>query len=706
MLIFLSINLATIDIAPTEFTAFGGNNIYLLGSITSLIVSILAVSLWCISTLDKSRDQEKLDPINQTQSIRRGVLQSLSPDRLVPVSQKIQEVSSPLKLYSPWQNHVLPEEPLAILSNWKALVKEFASSVHLVVKYVRRYWTPYWFMGLVSALCLMSIQAYQLLAAQKLGMSIDHGATVLIQSAIQLGILLPIVYGLTLWGGRLSVRLESRLSNEIRYDLFEKLQLLSQDFHKNARLGDILTHFSIDIQKIEPILGQELVSGICEAVITLVSIIMLARISWSLSLLSALPLIFLFPITFFLTINMTKRALNAINQMALMTDAVQEGMRSQPMIAGNGLQALFAQYFGDELKRLEEKKTEGAFSYALFQNTVNFSSNLLKVWVMGIGGGYVLANQMTLGEWVAFFTISQTTYESLARLVNQRFGRWIESGIGMRRLDSVLECPTKVTDRSNAYPLSSFNEEIRFEQLSFSYDNQTFQLRELDLSIKAREFVAFVGSSGAGKSTVFNLLMRFYDSTHGHITIDGHDIQNLTQRSLRSQMGVVLQDTFLFNTTIMNNIRITKPEATDDEVIAAAQAAEVHGFIMSLPDGYQTVVGEGGGRLSGGQRQRIAIAQALLRSPPILLLDEPTSSLSAEIADALNQTIASLAGQHTVIMITHQLKAATPADRIFVLDQGHLVEQGTHEELLTQNGHSHDLLNIQQIMNSGEIKII
>jgi ATP-binding cassette subfamily B protein len=706
MLTFQSMSLTTIDLAPTGLSAFSGHSTYFFGAIASFSISILIVSLWRNRTHAKASDQDTSDPIIQPQSMPQSIRQWLSPDRLVPASRSIEEVSSALKHCSPWQDHVLPEEPQAILSNWKALITEFVGSIHLVVKYVRKYWAPYWVTGVVSALCLMSMQAYQLLAAQKLGMSIDQGATVLIQSAIQLAVLLPIAYGLFLWGSRVSVRLASRLSNEIRYDLFKELQLLSQDFHKNARLGDILTHFSIDIQKIEPVLGQELVSGICEAVMTLVSIAMLARISWSLSILSALPLLVLLPITFSLTVNMTKRLLKAVNQTALMIDAVQEGMRSQPMISGNGLQRLFAKYFADELTRLEDKKTEGAFSYVLFLKTVDFSANFLRVWVMGVGGSYVLADQITLGEWVAFFTISQTTYEGLAQLLNKRFGRWIESGIGMRRLDSVLEHPTKVIDRPDSYPLSSFQQEIRFEKLSFSYDNQNFQLKDLDLSINAREFVAFVGSSGAGKSTVFNLLMRFYDITHGQITIDGHDIQKLTRKSLQSQVGMVLQDTFLFNTTILNNIRIARPEATDDEVFAAAQAAEVHDFITSLPDGYQTLVGEGGGRLSGGQRQRIAIAQALLRSPPILLLDEPTSSLSAEMADAINQTIASLAGKHTVIMITHQLKAATKADRILVLDQGRLVEQGTHQELLAQNGHYHYLWDIQQKTNFPETKSI
>jgi ATP-binding cassette subfamily B protein len=423
---------------------------------------------------------------------------------------------------------------------------------------------------------------------------------------------------------------------------------------------------------------------------------MMIGISGTLTLLGILPMVLMLPITLYLTVNMSRQGLDAINQNALMVDAVQEGIRARPTISGYGLQALFTGFFSDELRKLEDKKTEAVFSFLVFKYAVTFSAYLLDAWVMGIGGVYVLSNKITLGSWITFFAISHSMYDLLGQLINQRIGRWFEASIGMERIDEVFKRQIEIMDAVDAHALTSFEKMICFEDLSFSYNNIQRQLHNINLSIKAGQFVAFVGSSGAGKSTIFNLLMRFYDASEGRITIDEQDLRDLTQKSLRSQMGIVLQETFLFNTTIMNNIRITKPEATEEEVTAAARSAEIHDFILSLPEGYQTLVGEGGGQLSGGQRQRIAIAQALLHSPRILLLDEPTSSLSAEMADAIDQTISSLAGKHTVIMITHQLKAAIQADCIFVLDQGKLVEQGTHKELLGDGGHYRYLWNIQQ----------
>lgn len=575
------------------------------------------------------------------------------------------------------------------------LIGTFIHDLRLVLKYIRKYWLPYWIIGIASAICLMSMPAYQLLAAQKLGIAIDQGAPTLVRSALQLASILPLAFALDVLGGRLSARLSSRVVNDIRHDLFTHLQSLSQDFHKKTRLGSLLAHFSVDIDKMEHVLGQELILGVSEAGMVLINWVILFRMSGSLTMISLLPMLVTLPVMFYLMTNLSKHTLRAANQNALMMDAVQEGIRSQPIVSAYGLQSLFAGYFSDELRKLEDKKTEGKFSSGLFKQAVLFSACLLAAWVMGIGGLYVLSGTMTLGTWIAFFAISQNMYDALVRLVSMRIGRWVESSIGMQRLNTVLDQPAKVFDAVDAIPLPPFHQKICFECLSFSYDNLQRQLDELNLSIEAGQFVAFVGSSGAGKSTVFNLLMRFYDASNGRITIDGYDIRNLLQKSLRSQIGVVLQETFLFNTTIINNIRLARPEATDDDIFAAAQAAELHDFILGLPEGYQTVVGEGGGRLSGGQRQRIAIARALLYSPPILLLDEPTSSLSAEMADAINETIMALAGKHTVIMITHQLKAAIHADCIFVLDKGRLVEQGTHQDLLNQNGRYRQLWDIQ-----------
>jgi ATP-binding cassette subfamily B protein len=382
-------------------------------------------------------------------------------------------------------------------------------------------------------------------------------------------------------------------------------------------------------------------------------------------------------------------------QKALMMDAVQEGMRGQMMIAGYGLQSIFGGYFSGELKKLEDADTEGLFSIALVQQLSLFSIYLLSVLVLGVGTLFVLSGKLTIGALLAFWGFSQGMYDKLSWFVNIRLSRWIQASVGMRRIETVLQQQPTIIDAAEASPLPPFQHQLCFENLSFGYNQEQHQLREINLTIEAGQFVAFVGSSGAGKSTIFNLLMRFYDPSCGRITIDSHDLREVTQASLRKQIGVVLQDTFVFNTTIMDNICIVKPDATEEEAIAAAKAAELHDFILSLPNGYQTVVGEGGGRLSGGQRQRIAIARALLYDPPILLLDEPTSSLSPEIANAINQAIATLTGQHTVILITHQLQAAVNADRIFVLDQGRLVEQGTHSELIAYNGIYQHLWNSQ-----------
>ncbi len=638
---------------------------------------------------------------------RWHLTQKLLPDQLVPNSQKIQATPSHLKNYSPWHNRVAqssvtPEKP-------NKIINQLLSDLRLIFKYMRTYWSPYWGISVVSTLCLIAKPAYQLLAAQKLGVAIDQGGAALVDTAILLASLLPIAFGLSLLGERLSARLSSRIANDIRYDLFTHLQALSQEFHKKTRLGELLAHFSVDTIKVEFALGQEVVMSISDGIMILVNLGFMIRMSASLTAISLLPMLLMLPAIAYLMVRMSRQNLKANNQNASMMDAVQEGIRSQPFILGYGLQSLFAGYFGDELQRLEDKQTEGKFSIRLFQQAALFSAYLLSAWIMGVGGIYVLSGSITVGTWVALFTIFHNMYDGLIFLLSIRIVRWVESSVGMRRIDTVLEKPALIVDAEDAYPLPLFQNKISLEHLSFGYATTSNastgevvpkQLDEINLEIDAGQFVAFVGASGAGKSTIFNLLMRFYDASEGRIAIDGHDLRNITQKSLRSQTGVVLQETFLFNTSIMDNIRIARPEATEQEVIKATQSAELHEFVSSLPQGYRTVIGEGGGRLSGGQRQRIAIARALLKSPTILFLDEATSGLSADIADAITQTITNLAGKHTIIMITHQLKESVDADRIFVLDAGRLVEQGTHEELIT---HSHYYRHLWDIQNTTAI---
>jgi ATP-binding cassette subfamily B protein len=257
---------------------------------------------------------------------------------------------------------------------------------------------------------------------------------------------------------------------------------------------------------------------------------------------------------------------------------------------------------------------------------------------------------------------------------------------GMERIQEFLSEQPGVADADDAQPLPRLAREIAFHDVTFGYADEGACLRDISFTIPHGWSVAFVGQSGAGKSTVLSLLTRFYDPTGGAVTLDGVDLRRVQQASLRSQIGIVFQENVLFNTTIRENIRVGRSGATDEEVVAAASAAEIHEFIMDLPHGYDTPVGERGGRLSGGQRQRIGIARALLRDPTVLVLDEATSALDAATEASLTATLERVARGRTVVTVTHRLSSTVNADRIFVLDRGKLAEQGRHDELLQVDG--------------------
>src|SRR5690606_17000104 len=305
--------------------------------------------------------------------------------------------------------------------------------------------------------------------------------------------------------------------------------------------------------------------------------------------------------------------------------------------------------------------------------------------ILWFGGREVLENRLSSGELISFLVYGLTVAGSLGGLVGV-YSSFQEALGATKRVFEILDTQPDVTDAPDAKTLGTVEGRITFHDVSFSYDERQEVLHHINLDIAPGEIIALVGPSGAGKSTIFNLIPRFYDPTSGSITIDGVDLRSVTQASLRQQIGIVPQETLLFGGTIRENIRYGRLDATEDEIIAAAKAANAHDFIVSLPDGYETLVGERGIRLSGGQRQRIAIARAILKDPRVLLLDEATSSLDSESEHEVQEALARLMQNRTTVIIAHRLSTVRVAHRIAVLDSGNIIELGSHEELMAKNG--------------------
>ncbi len=372
------------------------------------------------------------------------------------------------------------------------------------------------------------------------------------------------------------------------------------------------------------------------------------------------------------------------------------------MVKVFGLEQKAVARFREHLAQLLKSETRLGFLSSLYGMAASLANAFVQVITLGFGGYLVIKHEMTLGSLVAFLGLQSGVIGPILQL-SQVLAEMQQATGGLQRVEEVLDEPVHVADASQARAMAPFAREIRFEGVDFSHTPEQPTLRAVSFALPAGGWYALVGTSGCGKSTTLSLLMRLHDPAAGRVLLDGVDVRELTQASLRAQLGVVLQDSFLFDLSVRENIRYGRLDATDADVEAAAQAAEIHEGILALPEGYETLVGERGGRLSGGQRQRIAIARALVRRPKLLLLDEATSALDPQTEAALNATLQRVGRERTVVAVTHKLDSVVHADRILVFDRGQLVEQGTHGELLAADGLYAQLWH-QQHGSAGEVE--
>ena len=480
-----------------------------------------------------------------------------------------------------------------------------------------------------------------------------------------------------------------RTVNAIRLEMARRLHVVPFDFFVRTSAGDLTSRFTADLRAMEQVVGLSQAAVIGGGLSLAVSAVLLFVLEWRLALitLAALPLTLVGPRL--LGSRPTAASHRRAADEAAVSATVEELVVGQAVIRVFGLERASLQRFRERLARLEDSALRATFLGRMVGASTTIAVGLVQIGVIGAGAFLVLQGEMSIGSLVGFMTLL-LNLDNAVTLLSHGIPHFIQAVGGMERVEALLREPGGVTDAADARPAPSVRE-IAFRDVTFGYPGRPASLRHVSFKVPARQHVAFVGRSGAGKSTILRLLARLYDPHEGAVTINGDDVRRVTLDSLRARMAVMLQETFLFSGTIRDNISVTRPDATDAEVEAAATAAQIHDVILSWPDGYATAVGEGGRGLSGGQRQRIALARAILRDPEVLLLDEATSGLDPETEAAFNRALAGLARERTVISVTHRLPAVTHADQIFVIDGGEVVERGTHQELLALEGTYHRL---------------
>jgi len=491
--------------------------------------------------------------------------------------------------------------------------------------------------------------------------------------------------------------LRAEVIQKIRDKVFENTSSLHLGFFAGERKGDIMSRMTNDVQEIEVTLISSIKVFFREPATIIVYLIFLFITSVKLTLFTLIFFPVMGTIISELVKRLKKKAILSQESLARIVNLMDEVFGGMRVIKAFNAKDYVNDLFNKETNQYKKISMSMSRKNELASPTSQFLGIIVVATLLVVGGNLVLNKESDLeAEELLTYIIVFSQILNPAKSISQSISN-IQRGLASaERIFKLIDEKPKIENVKNPVIIHDFKEEIRFENVGFIYEKEPV-LQNINLSVRKGETVALVGSSGAGKSTLADLVPRFYDATQGSISIDGTPIQQIDITSLRSQMGIVTQESILFNDTVAKNIAFAMPNAKEEDIIQAAKIANAHEFIMELEHGYNTNIGERGGKLSGGQRQRISIARAIMKNPPVLILDEATSALDTESEKLVQEALSNLMKNRTSIVIAHRLSTIQHANKIVVMDKGRIVEQGTHEELLKLKGIYHKLIHMQSV---------
>jgi ATP-binding cassette, subfamily B, multidrug efflux pump len=549
---------------------------------------------------------------------------------------------------------------------------------------------PYWQQVTIAYTAMVFATLLNLFVPQIIKQAIDQGLAAGRASGLFMAggliLIIAVVRGIAAFGQRFYGEwLTHRVAYDLRNDFYDSVQQLPFAFHDKAQTGDLMSRATSDIGETERFVGIGLMDLLATLLLLVGVVIAMLLESPSLALVALIPM----PILLAATLrfgNVVRPMFKSIQeQMGLLSTVMQESLTGIRLVKSFAREPY-------ELEKFDKANSEWFnLRYHLIQVWANnwpfftFTLAISIFLLLWFGGPRAIAGEVTVGSLFAlifYVLMLNGPVQRLGFLVNLA----ATAGASASRVYEIIDTPNDVAEKPDALKLDQVDGRVTFENVTFGYEKEQPVLQDVTFEVEPGETVALIGPTGSGKSTVTNLIPRFYDPVGGRVLVDGHDVRDVELASLRRQMGTVLQDPLLFSATIAENIAYGRPEASEEEIVAAAQAARAHDFIESFPDGYQTRVGERGVTLSGGQKQRIAIARALLPNPRILILDDSTSSVDTETEHLIQQALAVLMEGRTTFVIAQRLLTLKKADVILVLDHGRIVERGNHQELLQSGG--------------------